>query len=109
METTLIVKRKIGFKPTKQMGVFFEFEDPSVSGGSLVTDNISGDTVYLKMIKYGNNFTAFYSSVNTNWTQIGGTATAVLTSLKVGLFGSSWSSAAATAKADWFFFNETCS
>lgn len=87
----------------------YELSGPYVSGGVIVNDSIKTETAYLKLVKSGNNYTSYQSSDGYNWLQIGGVATATLTSPKIGLFGSSWSGSSAVAFADWVYINETCS
>lgn len=81
----------------------YEFGGTSLSGGTTVTDPVTGSTAYIKLIKSGNTYTAFYSSDATTWTQIGGNGNAVLSSHKIGICGSSWSSATGTALIDWLY------
>lgn len=65
------------FQFGKEFGGAFSSQD--------VTDSIVGATVYLKITKSGNNYSAYYSSDGMSYTQIGSVQTASFSNLKMGM------------------------
>jgi regulation of enolase protein 1 (concanavalin A-like superfamily) len=88
-------------------GNAFEF-DKEVSGvftASSTADTIAGTTIYLKMTKVGNEYTGYYSTDGTTYTQVGTAQTAKLSSsIKVGLI-SNLGSGTTEIDADFDYFN----
>jgi beta-xylosidase len=78
------------------------------TGGVGVSQNVPdtvGGSVYLKMVKSGNNYSGYYSSDGISWTQIGTTYTGVtLINPRVGLFAQH-SGTAASINADFDYFS----
>ncbi len=57
---------------TSASSIFLEYR--TTTGGVITTQNIAGIPVgseYVEIVRNGNNFTGFYSSSGTTWTQIG--------------------------------------
>jgi hypothetical protein len=68
------------------------------------TDGISGGTVYLKITKSGSNYTAYYSSDGTNYTQVGTTQAISFGTIKRGLVSCNGEITAAEINVDFDYF-----
>lgn len=70
-----------------------------------VADGISGGTVYLKITKSGSNYTAYYSSDGTNYTQVGTTQAISFGTIKRGLVSCNGEITAGELNVDFDYFN----
>ncbi|MFC3799389.1 DUF1349 domain-containing protein [Cohnella sp. GCM10012308] len=86
---------------TYNSGNTLEFAGPTLSGGMSVADPVPGSTIYLRLQKNGNVYTASYSADGAAWTGIG-SGTATLTSPKAGVAAGSFSAASGSVPFDWF-------
>ncbi len=73
---------------------------------STIPDTTGIDTVYLRIVKAGTQYSGYYSTDNIVWNQIGGTLNDVnLTSPRTGLFAANGVSAASGTAADFDWFD----
>lgn len=83
------------------IGSVFELGGQMTSGNGLTTaDTINSDDVYLRMVMYEDNVSAYVSADGLKWKKIGKTiAVSFKNQPKIGVFGGSWLGTADTAKA----------
>ncbi len=85
-ETTAANSRFAAVYVTPGVGVIFQRR--TASGGSTASTVVSGITAprWVRLVRTGNNFAAYYSSNGTSWTQIGSTtAITMATAVQLGL------------------------
>lgn len=72
-----------------------------------VTDGITGNVSYLKIVKSGTNYSGYYSSDGTTYTQVGTTQSVSLSTVRIGLMAinSYLSVPELNADFDWFHKN----
>ena len=91
----IIIRETLNAK-SKNVGVFLtpsstngiRFQTRTTAGGTTTSSSVTGKSApqYLKLVRLGNNFSAYYSSDGSSWTQIGTTlSVAMNTDLYIGL------------------------